>query len=191
MKVLYIEPTPNPNALKFNVEGMLIARGWRSFDDKGRAADDPLAWALFETGQVRSVFVTPGFVTVTIAPEEDWWTIKPKIQAAIEAYEPPLADKDDGEAADPAVSSRAAASGPAGQHDERLARILELLDHEVGPALAGDGGGLEVLGLEGDVLRIRYQGACGSCPAAITGTLRAIQEMLRIEIDPNLRVVAA
>ena len=59
----------------------------------------------------------------------------------------------------------------------------------MGPALAGDGGGLQVLGLEGDELRIRYQGACGSCPSAITDTLRAIQEMLRIEIDPHIRVV--
>lgn len=188
MKVLYIDPTPNPNALKFNVDGLLIDRGWRSFDDPGKAADDPLAWALFETGQVRSVFVTPTFVTVTVAPEEDWWTIKPKIQAAIEAYEPPEADE-------PAPTGRtglaAAAAGPDGQIDERLARIVELLEHKVGPALAGDGGGLEVIGLEGDELRIRYQGACGSCPSAITGTLRAIQEMLRIEIDPHIRVVAA
>lgn len=193
MRVLHIDPTPNPDALKFNVDGLLIPRGWRSFDDARAAADDPLAWAVFETGKVRSVFVTPTFVTVTIAPEEDWWTIKPKILAAIEAYEPEpdAGDERSGEAGASGGSRMAAPAAAASEQDERLDRILELLESRVGPALAGDGGGLEVLGLDGDELRIRYQGACGSCPSAITGTLRAIQELVRIEIDPRIRVVAA
>ena len=125
MKVLYIDPTPNPNALKFNVDGKLLDRGWRSFDDKAAAADDPLAWSLFETGQVRSVFVTPTFVTVTVAPEEDWWTIKPRIQAAIEAYDP--ASAQDEAKNDFGEEDGAHAAGPSGEVDERLARILDLL----------------------------------------------------------------
>ena len=66
-----------------------------------------------------------------------------------------------------------------------------MLDHKVRPALAGDGGGLEVLGLEGNKVKIRYQGACGSCPSAITGTLMAIEGLLRRDINPTLEVVSA
>jgi Fe-S cluster biogenesis protein NfuA len=60
----------------------------------------------------------------------------------------------------------------------------------VRPALAGDGGGLEVVGLDGKTLQIRYQGACGSCPSSIAGTLMAIQNMLQAEIDEELSVVS-
>ena len=74
--------------------------------------------------------------------------------------------------------------------DPRLIRINEILDERIRPALAGDGGWLEVLGIKDNTLTIKYQGACGSCPSSISGTLMAIEGMLRQEVDPELEVVA-
>ena len=74
--------------------------------------------------------------------------------------------------------------------DPRLLRINEILDEKVRPALMMDGGYLEVLGIKENTLNIRYQGACGSCPSSLTGTLMAIEGMLKQEIDPELEVVA-
>ena len=56
-----------------------------------------------------------------------------------------------------------------------LQQIEAILDRSIRPALQGDGGDLEVLALEGHLLTIRYEGACGSCPSATSGTLSAIQ----------------
>jgi Fe-S cluster biogenesis protein NfuA len=56
--------------------------------------------------------------------------------------------------------------------------------------LAGDGGGLEIISLEDKKLTIRYQGACGSCPSSLSGTLYAIEYMLKDEIDPDLEVIS-
>jgi Fe-S cluster biogenesis protein NfuA len=47
-----------------------------------------------------------------------------------------------------------------------------------------------VLGLEGDRLVVHYQGACGTCPSSISGTLRGIENLLRT-IEPEIEVVAA
>jgi Fe-S cluster biogenesis protein NfuA len=47
-----------------------------------------------------------------------------------------------------------------------------------------------VLGLNEHTLSIRYQGACGSCPSSLTGTLMAIEGMLKQEVDPELEVIA-
>jgi Fe-S cluster biogenesis protein NfuA len=69
-----------------------------------------------------------------------------------------------------------------------LAKINSLLDDRVRPALAGDGGGLQVMGLDGKTLFIRYQGACGSCPSSTSGTLMAIQNLLQAEVDEELVV---
>src|SRR5918997_1455715 len=53
---------------------------------------------------------------------------------------------------------------------------------------AGVGGWLEVLSLEDNRLTIRYQGACGSCPSSLTGTLMGIESLIRQEIDPEIEV---
>jgi len=63
------------------------------------------------------------------------------------------------------------------------------LDQRVRPALAGDGGGLQVLGLDGYTVKIRYQGACGSCPTSISATLAAIEGLLKRDIHPALEVI--
>jgi Fe-S cluster biogenesis protein NfuA len=75
--------------------------------------------------------------------------------------------------------------------DPRLLKINEILDEKVRPALAGDGGWLEILNLKEHTLTIKYQGACGSCPSSLSGTLMAIEGMLRQEVDPEIEVVAA
>ena len=72
-----------------------------------------------------------------------------------------------------------------------LEKINAVLDEKVRPALAGDGGGLNIIGLDGLTLKIHYQGACGSCPSSTTGTMMAIQNMLKKEVDPGIQVVSA
>ena len=52
-----------------------------------------------------------------------------------------------------------------------------------------DGGDLHVVGLSGNDLSIHYQGACGSCPSSTSGTLAAIQNLVRT-IEPDVAVVA-
>ncbi|MFA6025614.1 MAG: NifU family protein [Ignavibacteriaceae bacterium] len=74
---------------------------------------------------------------------------------------------------------------------ELLKKINEVLNQKVRPALANDGGGLEVLGLNGVTLKVRYQGACGSCPSSISGTLRAIENLLKKEVNPVIEVISA
>ena len=79
----------------------------------------------------------------------------------------------------------------AGSYEEqqKLAVIQDLIDEQVRPYLQGDGGDLHVVGLEGNVLKVHYQGACGSCPSSISGTLAGIEGMVR-RIDPDIEVVA-
>ena len=72
---------------------------------------------------------------------------------------------------------------------ERLTRISALLDQHIRPALLMDGGGLELVALEGKELRIHYHGACGTCPSATFGTLAAIENLVR-SVEPELMVVA-
>ncbi|MGH9820420.1 MAG: NifU family protein, partial [Pyrinomonadaceae bacterium] len=89
-----------------------------------------------------------------------------------------------------AASVVGGAIAAAASDDPTLARINDLLDERIRPYLAGDGGWLEIEELKDHILRIRYQGACGSCPSSLTGTLMAIENMIKEEIDPEIEVIA-
>jgi Fe-S cluster biogenesis protein NfuA len=57
------------------------------------------------------------------------------------------------------------------------------------PMLAADGGGIEVVERQGDKIFIKYQGACGTCPSSVGGTLIAIRDVLRDELGPDIEVI--
>ena len=72
---------------------------------------------------------------------------------------------------------------------EDVQKIEEILDRTVRPGLQGDGGDLEVVSYLENKLTVRYQGACGTCPSSTTGTLMAIEGILRDEFNPQIEVV--
>jgi Fe-S cluster biogenesis protein NfuA len=73
--------------------------------------------------------------------------------------------------------------------DPRLQEINRMLDEQVRPYLLADGGGLKVISLEENRLKVHYQGACGTCPTATTGTLYAIESMVK-RVDPEIQVIS-
>jgi len=132
-KVIATEETPNPDALKFVLDGVLLKTGVKQFDTPDAAYSDPLAASLFSLGGIESVFYMDAFVTVSKFPNRDWDNLKPRVIQAIESN---------------AENVQAAGSTPNGKNistaddGELLEKINEVLETNVIPALAGDGGGL-------------------------------------------------
>jgi NFU1 iron-sulfur cluster scaffold homolog, mitochondrial len=185
-KIAEIEPTPNPNAMKFVLREPLTWGITRSYDNREQAVADPLAAALFDIEHVTNVFYVDHWITVTQDGRADWKELLRKLAVPIR----------DAPAADERSSAMAAqlndAFVPADlteEDRERLDRINELLDDQVRPYLQSDGGDLYVLGLEGNRLTVHYQGACGSCPSSLSGTLAGIEGLVR-QIEPDIEVVA-
>ena len=178
IKVIETQGTPNPDSLKFIVDQKLVKTGARSFEDAAAAKGDLLAEALFNAGPVASVFYMDRFVTVTKFASGEWTDLQPTLQAIIEKTAQPIL-----EAATEKKSS-------ADEKDGLLSKIHDVIDENVRPALAGDGGGLEILGLDDFVLSVHYQGACGSCPSASAGTLYGIQSLLQRMVDERIQVVS-
>jgi Fe-S cluster biogenesis protein NfuA len=182
-KISDIEETPNPNAVKFILREPVSNGVARQYGAAELAENDPLAKSLFDVGHVVSVFYMDKMITVEKDDEGDWDELLPALAVPIRATE----------AVNTAAAAAAAVGGPIAavtSDDPRLLKINEILDEKVRPALMGDGGYLEIIGLTEQTLSIRYQGACGSCPSSLTGTLMAIESMLKQEVDPDLEVVA-
>jgi Fe-S cluster biogenesis protein NfuA len=155
-----------------------------SYDNAEQAKDDPLAAALFDIDHVTNVFYVDRWITITQDGGADWQDLAREVADPIRAA--PAAAS--GSVAKIAAASSAIA-GLSPEDQQRLETINMLLEEEVRPYLQNDGGDLHVLGLEGNKLSVHYQGACGTCPSSISGTLRGIQNMLR-SIEPDIVVVA-
>jgi Fe-S cluster biogenesis protein NfuA len=186
-KIADIQETPNPNAVKFILKEAVSNGTSHSFKTSDDAAADGLARSIFDVGNVVSVFYMDKMITVEKTDESEWDEILPDLAVPIRAAEGVKATNGNAKAAAAAVGGAIAA---AASDDPKLVQINELLDERIRPYLAGDGGWLEVLELAGNTLKIRYEGACGSCPSSLTGTLMAIENMIREEIDPEIEVVA-
>ena len=185
-KIADIQETPNPNAVKFILREAVSYGTSHSFDSAEKAKDDKLAASLFAVGDVVSVFYMDKMITVEKTDEADWDEILPVLAVPIRAVESVQTTNDSSAAKEVggAIGAIAASANP------KIAEIDQLLDDRIRPYLASDGGWLEILDLEDKTLKIRYQGACGSCPSSLTGTLSAIENMIRDEIDPEIEVVA-
>jgi len=73
---------------------------------------------------------------------------------------------------------------------EKLHVIEGVLESEIRPYIALDGGGVEVLDLSSaNELLIGYQGNCTSCFSAIGATLSYIQSVIQAKVHPDLTVV--
>ena len=72
--------------------------------------------------------------------------------------------------------------------DDQVRLIDEVLSDQVYMALEMDGGGMEIMDIEGTDILIRYYGACGGCPISESGTLVFIQNTLQERIDSRIQV---
>ncbi len=76
---------------------------------------------------------------------------------------------------------------------QQLKKVEKIIDDNIRQMLVMDGGNLEILDIRKDGkyidIYIRYLGACSGCASSFTGTLYAIEAILKEKVDPNIRVL--
>lgn len=173
------EITPNPNTLKFVVNRPLLSFGSRNYLKKEDVTDSPLAADLFEIGQVASVMVGTDFVTITKTPEADWQEVGPYVVQHLRAF------FDSGQEA---IAKNASVSAHAESRSDIEKKIVEILDNEIRPAVARDGGDIVFYGYDDGVVKLHLQGACSSCPSSILTLKMGIENRLKMVI-PEIKEV--
>ncbi len=73
--------------------------------------------------------------------------------------------------------------------EKKLAILEQVLNNEIRPYIALDGGGVEIKELNKNQLIISYQGNCTSCFSAVGATLSYIQQTIKARVHPDLQVV--
>lgn len=168
------ERTPNPNSLKYNLGRVLIPGGSANFPSSETAQKrSPLAKKLFEVNGVSGVFLGSDFITITKGDTEDWGEINQGLAPVLETFfesgeqaltggEPVEVQEIGAETADP----------------ELVARIKQLIEEKVRPAVAQDGGDIEYRGFENGIVYLEMKGACSGCPSSAVTLKQGVEGML-------------
>lgn len=179
---LHVEPTPNPNALKFIADRPFKLDGSSTYRTPMECENNPLAKSLFMIRGVDQLHLFDNVVTVTKFNFEDWGGLEEEILETLRKELP----KHNPEYYDPDPKAERRRALP-----PELQKIEEIFDRTIRPGLQADGGDIETISLEDSILLVRYQGACGTCPSSTTGTLEAIKGILREEFDQGIQVYIA
>jgi Fe-S cluster biogenesis protein NfuA len=177
-----VEITPNPNTLKFNVNKMLLEAGSIDFPTKEKAQSAYLASEIFKIDQVNGVHIGTTFVTVTKKPDTRWEEIAQPLTDKLKSI---LSSDKELFPAEliPAAPVRNAADNEIEQ------KIREILDNEIRPAVAMDGGDITFHGYENGTVTLHLQGSCSSCPSSVMTLKMGVENRLKQSIPEIKEVV--
>ena len=180
--VIEIEPTPNPDAMRFSLPPALRQQLTLHYDaEHGLAKSTPRPAArLLEIDGVASCMFAPDFVTVSrIGPNAEWSALRAEVALALiesayagESIEADQTDRGD-EVGDDAVT----------------AQIRDILHTQVAPRVAQDGGHIALDSYHDGEVRVRFEGACGGCPSASLTLRRTVETLIKRYVPEVHRVV--
>lgn len=177
-----IQPTPNPNALKFILNLPVKNVGNSTYKSPSECGDNHLALELFKVRGVDQLHFFENVIAVTKFSYEDWDSVEKNVMKVLQEEMP----KHNPDYNDPnPEEERRRNLSP------ELQQIEHILDKTIRPGLQGDGGDIQALSYQDNILMVKYQGACGTCPSSTTGTLEAIKAILRDELNPEIEVYIA
>ncbi|MHA8097753.1 NifU family protein [Aquirufa aurantiipilula] len=186
---IYTESTPNPQSMKFVFNVELLPDGisfdyTQPADGLTKEKNSPLAVALFGFDFVKRVFITSNFVTLTKAEhvlwEDELFGIKQYLKKYFEEKRPIFS------------LPESAISESDAEESEVIAKIKEVLEQYVKPAVESDGGAISFYSFdeESGQVKVLLQGSCSGCPSS-TMTLKAGIEALMTRMVPQVKEVVA
>lgn len=86
------------------------------------------------------------------------------------------------------MRARAAPTADISESLELTDENVEMVLDEIRPYLMADGGNVELVEIDGPVVYLRLQGACGSCPSSLTTMTMGIKRRLQEKIPEILEI---
>ncbi len=181
-----LEFTPNPNTLKYVVNVALLLSGAENFKDSASVkGKSDLADELFKLKGIQSLMIGKTFVTVTLGEQDSLTELNDQIISIIQNY---LGAGKPAVNLDVIAADRETQSpGNLGPVEERIVRIL---DEEIRPAVAMDGGDITFERFHEGVVYLHMKGSCAGCPSSTATLKMGIENRLKENIPEVIEVVA-
>ncbi len=189
---IYIEATPNPASMKFVANKILINEKGASAEYKSpiETQTAPIAGKLFQFPFIKTVFVSANYITITKIDAVSWDDITVELRVFLTDYLNKgnliITALPQQEVAidNTFTETKTVSTQHVAPKDEVEAKIIEVLDQYIRPAVENDGGLITFKDLKDGVVTVQMRGACSGCPSS-TMTLKAGIEALLKRLLPD------
>jgi len=192
---VYAESTPNPATMKFIANKKIVPSiyEFKNIDD---AKVSPLAAKLFHFPFVKEIFMDKNYISITKYDMADWNEVVMPLREEIRNFLTEGGTIID--AAAVATTSTTESIEPektidVSTLDDISAKIVEILEEYIKPAVASDGGNIMFQSYNKDTKEVNVilQGACSGCPSATVTLKNGIETMLKDMIPGEINSVIA
>ncbi len=190
--IIYAEATPNPASMKYVANKILINEKGASaeYKNSSETLTAPIAKQLFQFPFVKTIFISANYITITKIDAVDWDDINLELRNFLTQY---LNDgkliitalpKQEVPIDNTFTETKTISTQHQAPQNEVEAKIVEILDQYIRPAVENDGGLITFKSLVDGVVTVQMRGACSGCPSS-TMTLKAGIEALLKRLMPD------
>jgi Fe-S cluster biogenesis protein NfuA len=189
---VYAESTPNPSVLKFVANKKLVDVIFE-FNSIEESKISPFASALFKFPFVKSVFIDKNYVSITKYNVVEWDVITLELRTFIKNYIEEKKEIVKANAAEKLEKTTTQLDIAYEKLDETSKEIINILEQNIRPAVASDGGNIEFESYNSDtkLVRVVLQGACAGCPSSTITLKNGIENMLKEILGDKISKVEA
>ena len=189
---VYAESTPNPSVLKFVANKKLVDVIFE-FNSIEESKISPFASALFKFPFVKSVFIDKNYVSITKYNVVEWDVITLELRTFIKNYIEEKKEIVKANAAEKLEKTTTQLDIAYEKLDETSKEIINILEQNIRPAVASDGGNIEFesYNSETKLVRVILQGACAGCPSSTITLKNGIENMLKEILGDKISKVEA
>ena len=186
---IYAENTPNPSVIKFVANKKLVNVA-HEFKDSKSAGYCNIAKALFNHDFISEIYIDFNFISITISKEYSWENHIMDIREYILSFV-----RDGNEIIDPKfdIDDIKVDKVDFDKLDDISKEIAKLIDNQIKPAVASDGGNILFQSYDSDSLEVKVilQGACSGCPSSTYTLKNGIETMLKDYLPGKISNVVA
>ncbi|MBI2269511.1 MAG: NifU family protein [Bacteroidetes bacterium] len=195
--VIYAESTPNPSAMKFVANRLLVPEGATvEYKTPAEAKTSPLALQLFMFSFVKQVFIAGNYITITKNDTVVWEDViqhaRDFIKLFLEEGNAVVNELPQKEVAtdNTFVETKSVYTEHTAPVTEIETKIVEILEEYIRPAVEQDGGLITFKSFTNGIVTVQMKGSCSGCPSS-TLTLKAGIEGLLKRMVPDVKEVVA
>ncbi|WP_233896861.1 NifU family protein [Tenacibaculum piscium] len=180
---IYAEVTPNPAVMKFGSNKALTQTDVEFKNIEEASKSSPLAQELFGFSFVKEIFISENYVSITKYDMIEWNEVHQEMRSFIRSY------IQDGKTIIKELPKQKTTENveiPKEDLTDTEAKIVDILDEYIKPAVASDGGNIAFQSYDEKTKRVNVilQGACSGCPSSTVTLKNGIETMLK-EMLPN------
>ncbi|MBP9152115.1 MAG: NifU family protein [Flavobacteriales bacterium] len=190
---VYAETTPNPTTMKFVANRVLLEQGLAEYTGMDEAKGSPMAMKLFSFPFVTGVFIQSNFITVMKSDMISWEDVVMELREFIRDYlnsgGAVVTELVEGTyQTDEEIAATSVHTQPSTDLEQQ---IIAILDAEIAPAVAQDGGNITFKSFENGVVSVVLRGACSGCPSSKVTLKNGIETLLKNRLPGEVTEVVA